>query len=128
MKVAKLVLGILTIIFSLIVTFQSCAAGVSNALEENDSVSGSAGLFVSILMLSGAIVMIATRNSKGKGASIALVIMFGLAALLAFPNADTYGDLMVWGSWCVILTVINLLAAVMSKKNKTDQPNENDQN
>ena len=58
MKVAKLVLGILTILLSLIVTLQSCAAGVSNALQENGSSSGSAGLFVSMLMLSGAIVMI----------------------------------------------------------------------
>ena len=127
MKVAKLVLGILTILLSLIVTLQSCAAGVSNALQENGSSSGSAGLFVSMLMLSGAIVMIATRNSKGKGGSVACVIVFGLAALLAYPNSGTYGDLVVWGTICVILAVINLIAAVIVKKDN-DPNNITDSN
>jgi len=125
MKVAKLVLGILTIVLSLVVTLQSCAAGVSNALQENGSSSGSAGLFVSMLMLSGAIVMIATRNSKGKGGSVAGVIIFGLAALVAYPNSSTYGDLVVWGTLCLILAVINLIAAVKTKKN-TIPDNNND--
>ncbi|HCJ41064.1 hypothetical protein [uncultured Ruminococcus sp.] len=124
MKVAKLVLGILTILFSVIVTFQSCAAGVSNALEKNDSASGSAGLFVSMLMLTGAIVMIATRNSSGKGASIAAVIIFGLAALLAYPNSSTYGDLVVWGTLCVILAVVNLIAAIKTKKSPSGNNND----
>ncbi|WP_294487586.1 hypothetical protein [uncultured Ruminococcus sp.] len=124
MKVAKLVLGILTILFSVIVTFQSCAAGVSNALEKNDSTSGSAGLFVSILMLTGAIVMIATRNSSGKGGSIAAVIIFGLAALLAYPNSSTYGDLVVWGTLCVILAVVNLIAAIKAKKSPSGNNND----
>ena len=125
MKVAKLVLGILTIVLSLVVTLQSCAAGVSNALQENGSSSGSAGLFVSMLMLSGAIVMIATRNSKGKGGSVAGVIIFGLAALVAYPTSSTYGDLVVWGTLCLILAVINLIAAVKTKKN-TIPDNNND--
>ena len=31
----RLVAGIITIVLSVLVTFQSCAAGLSNALEEN---------------------------------------------------------------------------------------------
>lgn len=34
------------LVICLIVIFQSCAAGMSNALEENDEVSGTAGLMV----------------------------------------------------------------------------------
>lgn len=38
MKVAKLVSGILSIVLALLVMFQSCAAGISNALEENGEI------------------------------------------------------------------------------------------
>ena len=46
MKVWKLVSGILSMVLFILVAFQSCAAGVSNALENNGEVSGSAGLIV----------------------------------------------------------------------------------
>lgn len=73
MKVWKLVSGILSIILFVFVSFQSCAAGVSNALEANGEASGSAGIIVAILMLAGGIVSIATRKSLGKGGNIALI-------------------------------------------------------
>ena len=44
----RLVLGILAIVLFVLVAFQSCAAGVSNSLEESNSFSGSSGLFLSI--------------------------------------------------------------------------------
>lgn len=72
MKVWKLVSGILSIILFVFVSFQSCAAGVSNALEANGEASGSAGIIVAILMLAGGIVSIATRKSLGKGGKIVL--------------------------------------------------------
>ena len=39
MKVWKLVSGILSMVLFILVAFQSCAAGVSNALENNGEVS-----------------------------------------------------------------------------------------
>lgn len=57
----------LSMILFALVAFQSCVAGVSNALEENGEISGSAGLFVAILMLTGGIVSVATRKSIKKG-------------------------------------------------------------
>ena len=75
MKIWKLVSGILSIILFVFVSFQSCAAGVSNALEANGEASGSAGIIVAILMLAGGIVSIATRKSLGKGGNIALIVL-----------------------------------------------------
>ena len=51
MRVWKLVSGILSIILFAVVMFQSCAAGVVNALEDNGGISGSVGVIVGILML-----------------------------------------------------------------------------
>ena len=51
MKIWKLVAGILSIIFSVIVFFQSMLVGTANTLSSNGEVGGSAGLFVSVFML-----------------------------------------------------------------------------
>ena len=48
MKTWKLVSGIISIVLSVFVVFQSMIAGLANALEESGQVSGSAGLVVSI--------------------------------------------------------------------------------
>ena len=76
MKVWKLVSGILSCILFVLVAFQSCAAGISNALESNGEVSGSAGILVAVFMLAGGIVSMATRKSVKKGGNIALIILF----------------------------------------------------
>ena len=51
METWKLVSGIISIVLSVFVVFQSMMAGLANALEESGQVSGSAGLVVSICML-----------------------------------------------------------------------------
>lgn len=117
MKVWKLVAGILSIVLFIIVTFQSCAAGMVNALEENGGSSGSAGIIVAILMLTGGIVSIATRKSTGKGGNIALIIIFGLAALIGFAGHGNYSDLVIWAGWCLINAVVAVIAIIIGKKN-----------
>ena len=101
-----------------IVVFQSCAAGVSNALEANDEMSGSIGIFVAIFMLAGGIVSIAVRNSEKNGGNIALVILFGLAAIIGFAGHGSYSDLVIWASWCLINVILAVLAMFVGKKKK----------
>lgn len=45
MKTARLVIGIISMVLFVLITFQSCAAGVANTLSDNGEVSGSAGFF-----------------------------------------------------------------------------------
>lgn len=116
MKTWKLVSGILSMILFILVTFQSCAAGMVNALENNGGTSGSVGILVAILMLSGGIVSVATRKSQGKGGNIALIVLFGLAALMGFTGYGNYSDLVIWASWCLINAVLALVALIKNKK------------
>lgn len=118
MKTAKLVTGILCMVFTVLVLFQSCAAGLSNALTENGEVSGTAGFLVALLMLAGGIVEVATRKSEGKGGSIACLVLFLLAALLGFANAGSYTDLNIWAAWCLILGILNLVSIFSKSKDK----------
>ena len=116
MRVWKLVSGILSIILFVIVMFQSCAAGLANTISNNKELSGSAGIIVSIMMLSGGIVSIATRNSKGKGANIALIVLFGIGALTGLTqNPTIFKDLLVWGAINAALALVSLI-----KGNKSD--------
>ena len=122
MKTTKLILGILTIVISCFVLFQSCSAGVANALSENGESSGSGGALVSLLMLAGGITMIASRKNSAKGGSIAGVIIFGISALIGFASAGTvFKDLIVWAVLCVILAIVNFIAIFCCKKNEDDK-------
>ena len=116
MKTWKLVSGILSMILFVLVAVQSCAAGVVNALEDNGGTSGSIGMLVGVLMLAGGIVSVATRKSQGKGGNIALVILFGLAALIGFAGYGNYGDLVIWAFWCLINAILAVVAIIKNKK------------
>ncbi len=111
MKTWKLVSGILSIVLFFLVAFQSCAVGVSNSLESSGDVSGSAGLLVAFMMLTGGIVSIATKKG-GKGGNIALIVLFGIGALFGFSSGGKFEDLTIWAFWCLINVVIAIVAIV----------------
>ena len=76
-----------------------------------------AGIIVAILMLAGGIVSIATRKSLGKGGNIALIVLFGLAAIIGFAGYGSFSDLAIWAGWCLINAVLAVVALVTAKKN-----------
>ena len=96
-------------------SYVSCAAGVVNALEDNGGISGSVGVIVGILMLAGGIVSIATRNKTGKGHDIALIVLFGLAAVFGFAGYGNYSDLVIWSVWCLINAVLAVVSIIKNR-------------
>lgn len=116
MKIWKLVSGILSIILFVFVTFQSCAAGIGNALQDNGEASGSAGTIVAIMLLAGGIVSVATRNAQSKGGNIALIVLFGLGAVIGFTMAGSYTDLNIWAGWCLICAILAVVSSVKTAK------------
>ena len=102
MKTWKLVSGILSIIMFVFVTFQSCAAGISNSIEDNGEVGGSAGIIVAIMLLAGG--------------NIAVIVLFGLGAIMGFTMAGSYTDLIIWAAWCAICAVLALISMIKKPK------------
>ncbi len=86
MKTLKLVTGILSIILFVFVTFQSCAAGLGNALADNGEVSGSAGLMTAICLLAAGIVSIATRNKETNGGEYSLYHLISYWRIIGIDN------------------------------------------
>ena len=115
MKTWKLISGILSIVLAAFVLFQSMAVGLGNSISENGETSGSAGFLVAILLIAAGITAIVVRKSIKKGAHIALIIMYGLAAIVGFTMAGSYEDLKIWAGWCLICAILAVVAIIKSK-------------
>lgn len=116
MKTWKLIAGILSMVIFLVVEVQSCAAGAVNALEDNGGTSGSVGFLCGILILAGGIVSVVVRNSEKKGGNIALIVIFGLAAVMGFAGYGNYSDLIIWSIWALINVILAIVAIIKNKK------------
>lgn len=118
MKIWRLVSGILSIVMFLIISFQSCAVGLVNVVEDNaEDTSGSGGMFVAFMLLVAGIVSVSLKNNSNKGAAIALSILYGAAAIIGYSNLGTFADLAVWSSWALICAIV----AVISLFSKSDK-------
>lgn len=114
MKTAKLIIGIISICLFFLVAFQSCAAGLGNAIDDNGEASGAAGMILSFCMLIAGIIGIAARNSKGGG--ITAGVFFLIGGLLGITNVGSFGDLMIWGVVCIGFGIFFLVSSIMMKK------------
>lgn len=108
MRTAKLVFGILSIVFSVMVLFQSCAASMVDALQAVGGTGGAAGSVAGVLILAGGIVNIAARDSKG--GAIACMMIFSLAGLVALTMHGVFTDLVIWGYYCIIVALLNTVS------------------
>lgn len=115
MKTWKLVSGILSMVLFLIVSFQSCAAGLVNTIEDNGEVGGSAGVMVAIMLLVGGIVSVATRKGS-KGGNIALIVLYGIGALMGYSMAGGYSDLKIWATWCLVCVILAFVSLIKKPK------------
>ena len=122
MKTSKLVIGILSIVFSLVILFQSCAANVGSVLGSNGKdTSGSVGTLVAILLIVAGIIGIAARSSKG--GSIAATIIYAIAGISAIgASTGIYKDLLIWGVLSLIFAVVFLISVFKQDYSKPGTP------
>lgn len=113
----RLSIGIISIVLFIFITFQSCAVGVSNALEDNGDTSGSNGFALAFFMLIAGIVGISTRNSKGKVGAFITTALYWIAALMALGTGGNFGDLPIWGVLSFIFGLVFLISGIKTKKN-----------
>ncbi len=119
MKTAKLIIGIVSIVLFGFILFQSCAAGIGNAIEGNGETSGSSGVFVALCMLIAGIVGIATR--KGIAGGFVSGGFYAIGGLIGIANFGSYSDLMIWSILSFIFAVVFIVGSIMTKgkNNKT---------
>lgn len=114
MKTTKLVIGIVSMVLFVLIAFQSCAAGIGNALAENGEASGSAGILLALCMLIAGIVGVAGKKSKG--ATITAGCFYAFGGILGICNVGTFADLQIWSVLSLIFAVVFIFAGVKMKK------------
>ncbi len=118
MKTSRLVIGIISCILFLIISLQSCAAGIGNTLEENGEVSGSAGFMLAICMLVAGIVGICCR--KLKTGTIVAGVFYAFGGLIGITNVGSYSDLQIWSVLSFIFAAVFIATGIMQKQKKLD--------
>lgn len=117
MKVAKLVIGIVSFVLSIVVLFQSCAVGLGTALQNNTTdTSGGMGIFVAVLMIVAGIVAIAGKKSKG--GAIATSVIYVIAGILGVAATGMFKDLIIWGIINFIFAAVFIVSIFVQKYEK----------
>lgn len=115
MKTARLIIGIITFLLSIIILFQSCAAGMVNAIQSNhNDFGGSAGVLVALVSIIAGIIAIVCRN--GAKGSIVAGAFYAFGGLIGISNAKVYADLKVWGILFIIFAIFFIFSGVKQKK------------
>lgn len=117
MKTTKLVIGIISFVMALLVTFQSCFAGLGNAMENNGEVGGTAGVMLSVLAIIAGIIAITTRKGVGKGPYVAAGFYL-LGGIIGFMMAGGYSDLYIWATVSVAFGLVFIIGTIVERKKK----------
>ncbi len=119
MKIARLIIGIISLVLTFIIGFQSCAAGVVNTLQENGQTSGTSGFVTGFFIMIAGIIAICARNSKPGGFVAGGFYIF--AFLFGIANYGNYSDLIIWAIVSLLFGVFFIISsAVMKNKAKTN--------
>lgn len=105
MKTTKLVVGILMIVLSVFIFFQSTVAGLGNAISNNGEIGGSGGVITAIIFLATGIVYLASKSKVKLTADIINMVLLVIAWLFAITSAGSYSDLTIWGWLALIIGV-----------------------
>lgn len=118
MKTARMIIGIVSIVLFFLVSMQSCAAGIGNALEGNGEVSGSAGFLLALCMLIAGIVGICCR--KVKSGTIVAGVFYAFGGLIGIANVGSYSDLQFWSILSFIFAAVFIITGILQKQSKLD--------
>ncbi len=113
MKTTKLVIGIISIVLFFLIAFQSCAAGIGNALEDNGESSGSAGFMLAFCMLIAGIVGIACKKSKG--GTITSGVFYAIGGIIGICNVGAFADLQIWSILSLIFAAVFIISGIKTK-------------
>lgn len=125
MKVAKLTIGIISIVLFAIISFQSCAVGIGNSLSENGETSGGSGIFVAACMLVAGILGICTREYKSPTSGYIVGIIYILGGYIGITNYGSYSDLLIWSIISFVFAAVFVFGSI-TKCNAKAQSNESD--
>lgn len=114
-RLARTIIGILSLVAFIFVMFQSCAANVVNAMEANtaDASAGGGTLLAFALLIAGITTALGRDNAK---ATLVAAIMYGVGAIIGFASLGTYGDLVFWSIIAVLFGALDVYSWWRSRR------------
>lgn len=114
-RLARTIIGILSLVAFIFVMFQSCAANVVNAMEANtaDASAGGGTLLAFILLIAGITTALGRDNTK---ATLVAAITYGVGAIIGFASLGTYGDLVFWSIIAVLFGALDVYSWWCSRR------------
>ena len=114
-RLARTVIGILSLVAFIFVMFQSCAANVVNAMEANtaDASAGGGTLLAFILLIAGITTALGRDNAK---ATLVAAITYEVGAIIGFASLGTYGDLVFWSIIAVLFGALDVYSWWRSRR------------
>lgn len=119
--IERMVIGIASIVLSLLVFLQACSTGIYNTMSNTGDLGGSAGFLVFLIMMIAGISAIATRKSEKKHTGVIIAVIYFLGAFFAFPNTAVFTDLKIWGGVCIFFGLFFLGSFVYVDKNDENE-------
>lgn len=107
-RIPRLVLGLISLLLSLFIVFQSFAAGIFNALSANGEVSGTAGFLLACMMLVAGILTLCLKKRVSAPAFLVPAGFYLAGAVIAAANAGSYGDLKIWSAAAALAGSLHL--------------------
>ncbi len=118
-RTMRLVVGIIAIVLQLFIVLQSCGAGFVNSILAPKTAAGSAGLVMSLSMLTAGIISIAARKTQGGTITAAVFFMFG--AVICKIDVGLFKDLIVWSYVSLIFAVLLIISLAMKEDTSYDR-------
>ena len=114
-RLARTIIGILSLVAFIFVMFQSCAANVVNAMEANtaDASAGGGTLLAFILLIAGITTALGRDNAK---ATLVAAITYEVGAIIGFASLGTYGDLVFWSIIAVLFGALDVYSWWRSRR------------
>lgn len=106
---ARFIISIVSMVFTFLILFQSCAAGLSNSLEGNLELGGSAGLILCICWWIAGILNISKKKERYAAKSAA--VAYAIAGVIGLLLAGSFSDLKIYSAASIIFAVTCYLSS-----------------
>jgi len=112
----KIASGIIGLLLGMLVLLQSCAVATTGNLGGNTDIgnAGAVGVFVALLLVVG--------GAFAFGLPTVAMVIFTVAALLAFLVSGDFGDMGIWGFAAAALAVMAFFARRSDRRAKRSTP------
>ena len=120
MKSIKLWAGILGIVIAGYILLISGYAAAWNVLTMSGHINGFIGIVIAGLLMAGSIVRIGMRKAEDDSGSIISLVLFAIAAAIAFAITPVYRYMQPWAMICLAMGVLSVLM-IMWKNTRAEK-------